>query len=321
MKKLITIFVLCFGVIFLILGYILKQKEIVHEEYMIANKHYVADFIFDKFIPKTILEAEASANSVKLNIVSDLDTRYSDKTELKDDLQSVLNQKTVKSEALELIGKSIKGVTLNSIKFNQDNNDIIFLAHNNITNEWNIAGDYSLNCVTTSVTRDANTELAQQFSKSLFVKAFNNITNEGKVSYWSFLEPSKNSKWYNEVRVMNTTDLSDLKKFFIKYEENLDCLNSFEILVPVRIYDTKDYFGDDTIFAGVRNQKNMQFVVVQGFNIVDQLNKSKELNGVINDYQSELKSFALYKIEMQLFMVISFIIFAILFITAIDYKK
>ena len=320
MKKLMFVFLCALAMILLMLGYLIKQSDIKYEEYLSTHKHYRADYIFDQLMPQLLTEAKESANSVKLNIVKDLDANYKNRDTLRLELEGVLSGKSQESKALEIIGKSIKGVTLNSVKENTDNNDIIFFAHDPVTNEWKITADYSLNCATDERIRTMEVELQNQFAKTLFSNTYTDITERGReVAIWSFLTPT--SEYKSIVENIETLDLDELKILFIRHNEDLSFLKSFEVLVSTRIYEEKDYFGKSTIFAGSKVNDTMNFIVTQGFNINDQLNLKGGIKVIDDKYKEDLKAFAMYKLQIEFFMILVFIIFAILFITAIDHGK
>ena len=239
----------------------------------------------------------------------------------------MLNARIESSLAISSIGNIIKGVTLNDIKGDaSDNNDIIITIRNPDDGEYVISVDMSLNCASEDRVRVMEVERKNQFAKDLFSTAFESYTKRGKkVTFWSYLEPTKYSAWYNEVKYMKSDNLLDLKQYFLKYDCNLDSLKSFELLVSNRIYDDSDYFGTDVINGGTFTNRDLTIIITSGQNLLDQLqidnNDRLNLKAMEDAKQSELEKYTIYKFQSQLFMLIVALVFIMLFLYVSDYKK
>ena len=327
MKKIIIAFMISLSIVLLILGFQQEQKDIEHARITASYNKKISDYMFDTYIPKKILEGDELSNKIKSDIITVFEKEYPDKQVLKKELIDVLNARVESSLAISSIENLIKGVTLNGIKGDaSDNNDIIITIRNPDNGEYVISVDMSLNCASEDRVRVMEVEKSNQFSKELFSTAFDSYTKRGKeVTFWSFLEPTKYSAWYDEVKYMKSDDLLDLKQYFLKYDCNLDSLKSFELLVSNRIYDDSDYFGTNVINGGTFTNRDLTIIITSGQNLLDQLqidnNDRLNLKAMEDAKQSELEKYTIYKFQSQLFMLIVALVFIMLFLYVSDYKK
>ena len=327
MKKIIIAFMISLSIVLLILGFQQEQKDIEHARITANYNKKISDYMFDTYIPKKILEGDELSNKIKSDIIAVFEKEYPDKQVLKKELIDVLNARVESSLAISSIGNIIKGVTLNDIKGDaSDNNDIIITIRNPDDGEYVISVDMSLNCASDDRVRVMEVERKNQFAKDLFSTAFESYTKRGKkVTFWSYLEPTKHSAWYDEVKYMKSDDLLDLKRYFLKYDCNLDSLKSFELLVSNRIYDDSDYFGTNVINGGTFTNRDLTIIITSGQNLLDQLqidnNDRLNLKAMEDAKQSELEKYTIYKFQSQLFMLIVALVFIMLFLYVSDCKK
>ena len=214
MKRLLSFFIL---ILFVIIYFQWNSIENKKDTYNINVKRInqeKANLIFDEVLKVKISEADKLSADTKMKIITSFDSEYENrKDELEQELtKAISGEYNDVSPALDLIGKTIEGVTLNDIQGNAaDNNDLIIWAKDTIIT------DLSLNCATGSRVRSIETEKAQQFSKNLAYNAMIDITKRGRsFTLWHFLPVRKDLPWYSDVlnNFMNTQgiNLNDIKK-------------------------------------------------------------------------------------------------------------
>jgi hypothetical protein len=312
------------AIIVAMLNYQLGQKRQHHERVLQEIKNNKADFIFDEFLQKKIVEANKLSQEANKSIVEFFDSNYSTPEDLKREIYSVIEGDAISSKAIEGIGNIIKSKSLNNIQgLSKDNNDLIVLETFNKT----IIGDYSENCSTEDRFRTKEKEKSQQFAKELFSTAFDEIMKGIDFTFWHYLPIEDTSlPWYNEVKTMRSTDIENLKQMYIKYDADNRFLNGFEFLVSTRIYDDEDYFGDRVRYDnGSRNPNSMQLVITSGFNIIDQLKKEGVAYAKFIDFdnriQKENRDFSVFESITTLFEIIAVGIFILLFLFVDKYNR
>jgi hypothetical protein len=314
------------AIILLILGFQQEQKDLEHLQNIKNSNEKISNYMFDSYIPKQIKEGLELSNEVKSDILKVFNKNYPNKEILKKELTDAISARIDNSFAMSLIGDSVEGKTLNGITGDKaDNNDIIITIRNPETSDYVISVDLSLNCASEDRVRIEEVEKKNQFAKKLFSNAFTDYTKRGReVTFWSFLEPTKYSPWYDDVKNMESTDLQDLKEYFIKYDCNLDSLRSFELLVSTRIYDKEDYFGTPVINGGTFTNQDMTIIITSGQNLLDQLELDNNdriiLKQMEDSKNSELEKYTLYKLQSQIFMFIVSLVFILLFLYVSDHK-
>ena len=317
MKRLSFAFLLALSVVLIILSYGLKEREERHKEESAKIPQQIEYFIFDDFMPRKIKEADLLAESIKADIIKIFDENYPDKEVLRKELLDVMNGRSEHSDALGMLETLLTDVSLNNVKGDAfSNNDPMIMIRNPEIGEYVILLDLSPNCRTEDRVRIMSVEKAQQFAKSLFEKAFYEMTTKGReVTFWSFLEPKEKSyPWFEEVRLFTSTDFEGLRSYFRRYGYKIDSLASFEILVNKRINDTVDYFGTRSAnHNGSYTNEDMTIVITAGFNIKDQLELSakyyNKLKSLEDELAEELKDYVMDKFLYHVFMAITIIIF------------
>ena len=192
-----------------------------------------------------------------------------DKDAIINDLQGIVDRKYVACLSTVVINNIIRNVTLNKVPYNDRNsNDLIVLLANLIIN------DLSDDCATDKPIRTIVEEANQQFAPKLAYKALLDITKYNKEStFWHYSPLLENSPYFNFIKSMESTDINDLKKSFIKHNSDLEFLKHFEFLAISRIQDGEDIAGRPTLQPnGTRNKQSLQLHVIQGYNLITQIN-------------------------------------------------
>lgn len=234
------------------------------------NKAYIekADVIFEYNDVKRE-EALKQARLYSWKITEGLFQAFNgDKNAIANDLKGLAERKYVSCLSTIVINNIIRNVTLNNVPYNDRNsNDLIVFLANIIIN------DLSDDCATDKPIRTIFEEANQQFSTKLAYNALFDITKYNKQStFWHYTPLLKSSPYFNFIKTMESTDIKDLKKSFIKHDSDLEFLKHFEFLVVSRIQDGEDISGTPTLHPnGSRNKNSLQLHVVQGYNLVTQI--------------------------------------------------
>ena len=327
MKKLATAFMLVLGMILLIMNHQLKQKQVAHDLRIEKIRQDKANYMFDVVLPVINIEADLLVKKTKQEIIDSFEKEYPNKAELKTELLANLNGRSEYSHAIAGIGEIVKGVTLNNVPQAQaDNNDLIILMRNPEKNEYLITIDMSENCAVEDRFRNAEIESKQQFSKALFLNAYEDFAKNVSPTFWSFLPVTTDKAWYEEVKTMKSTDFDDLKKYYLKHETNNESLKSFEVLVSDKIYRYTDYFGVDSKNPnGSYTYEDLTIVVISGYNILDQLELKPKLQSELKSYDDninvESERFKVYKAQNEIFSIIIIIAFIMLFLYTHDHHS
>ena len=327
MKKLATAFMLVLALVLMIMKFQLTQKEKAHEIRANQITTEKTNYLFDTVIPLINKDAEKLVEVKKQEIIDMFDRDYADKNTLKVELLDNLNGRSDISHAMTMIGEIIKGVTLNNVPQNQaDNNDLIILMRNPEKDEYVITIDMSENCATEERFRNVNVEVNQQFAKALFRQAYDDFAKNKPFTFWSFLPVSEEKDWYSDVLNMTSTEIYDLKAYFIKHKGNLESLRSFEFLISYKIYRYEDYFGMQTKNPnGSLTKEDMPIVVISGYNLLDQLEKYPLQKVYLLSYESDLEDenerFLTYKAQNEIFSLIIIVAFIMLFLYTHEHHK
>lgn len=220
-------------------------------------------------------KATIQADYISANIEKDLLSNYSDIEVLK----NILETRQYDTEFFEIMDRNIRGVYLN---VNNDNNDLwIGMNHG-------IISDLSLNCASDTYERSWDKEMTKHYNKVLCKEAINAIVSHSdRLIFWEFLRPDQNQ--HNTILTMNIEQLHKIYR-----AEGVQGLKTYEFLCPSYITPDGDIFGTPDVTTSGVKQSNYKIIVVQGFNIHDQLMSSHKSTLTSFDMQRQnIKS--LYK--------------------------
>lgn len=110
-----------------------------------------------------------------------------------------------------------------------------------------------------------------------------------------------------------------MRQKYIDYDVDDEFLKGYEFLVVERINNRTDYFGNKVITDnGTLVSENYQFHIIQGFNVIDQLNIDLDVKAKLKDYDSainmENSHFIAYKAQMHLQIAVMVMLFILLFL-------
>ena len=336
LKKLATAFMLVLGIVLLIMRFQLQQKEQLHTSQSQKLKENKANYLFETVIPKISKDAGILVASTGKNIIDSFDEKYPDKSVLKTELLDNLNGRSDESPAIAIMGDNVQGVTLNEVSQNEsDNNDLVILMRNPETDEYLITIDMSENCATDERFRNAKSEalgkptegIKGQFADKLFYQAYEDLTRKNKTfTFWSYLDVMPDKAWYSDVFNMDSTELVNLKAYFLKYNVDLESLRSFEFLTADKIYRYEDYFGVPVkLRNGTYTKEDMPIVIISGFNLLDQLKFYPDMNSNLQNYDIEIKieneRFLTYKAQNEIFSIVIIVMFIMLFLYTHEHHR
>ena len=228
---------------------------------------------------------------------------------LKDNLKNLdkVNELTI------ILDEAVTGRYLFDIE--NDNNDPFIMDHTRIIT------DKSFNCSAEfGSSRTLEQETSMHFNGAIADKALQSILNgDNTTVIWSFLSVDETLPWYNEVKELKYVDLSVLKDLFIKYNGDIRVLETFEFLTPYYIYRYEDLYGNDLINPmGQKNKDTYQLITVQGFNIIDVLERFGD-NRVVEAKYHEIQVF-LYAVKIVTVLILG-IVFILLYIISKQHNK
>lgn len=208
-------------------------------------------------------EISSKANGTVVTVTDEIQNsillHYSDNLEA---LKNQLNQKDY-SVLASIIDPCIRNKFLNGIK---TNGNTIFVA-----NIEGIISDYSYSDSQYAIDEKNTFRTWEQYINSsknpdLALTAYENIVknHESSLVIWE----SSTSKAHTKYSYI---DMDTLREIYKEY--GLEELKNYEILVPKYITETGDIFGTLDIMQGIK-QKNYKFIVIQRYNIYDQLMNS-----------------------------------------------
>ena len=227
-----------------------------------TNMNYIGSSIDElqwEFV-KGIIQDEYLAAGIQAKMMAeridrDLKVNYPDISLLRYQLD--FPSKVDNAAYTQIFKDDIRGVYFMGVK--NDNNDPF------IASRGGILMDLSLNCLPESLPRDWDTEFGAHYNKVLAKKSIKSILlKDPKITYWEYI-PNDNP----DHAVITEPTMENLHKLFLS--EGLDGLKGIEFLAPAYITDNGDIFGvDDVNQYGVRSN-NHKLIVIQGFNVYDQI--------------------------------------------------
>lgn len=224
-------------------------------------------------------KATLQDSSIKEDIVEDITTTYNEnKVGLRYDMDNL----DVNNNFLKILNNDINGKFLN---VDNDNNDLFILSTWQEIVDIDLKGmvitDKSVNCMGNGKPRYFNTELLKHYNYELGYDALKRILgqNKNEVIFWEYL-PSDNP---NHIK-LKVCSLEGMKQVYQK--EGIEGIKNYEILIPMYINDNTDIFGTEKVDnLGSYNKDNRQIIVVQGFNLYDEMMKNHKTSMLLNDKQ------------------------------------
>ena len=206
------------------------------------------------------IRSDKYADNIKKDIKENLDLK-----ELENDLDS----KKINEPFIEILQKNISNKYLG---IDNNRNGIIIMSNSGIIEDLNYSRS-SKNSI-----RTWKYELDRSYNKELDKKAYDIIMNHKKESL-IVTESENRINNTNHIKIKEAT-YSSLKDVYMK--EGLEGLKNYQFLVPSYITDDGDIFGNKDIEGGI-SKKSHKIIVIQEFNVYDQIKNNYEYGSIINE--------------------------------------
>lgn len=262
---------LIFGAAILLYSAVLSSVKNAKQSAMDQAKDTKFDLIWTQ-LQLSLEESYANAAIVAEHIERDIKTEF-DLTDLKDALDT--NDADAYQRLSKLVAKNIERISLNDI--DNHRNSVMVMTGDGI-----ILEDYTIDLSTKIPAGDNfNKYLDTSYNKELFLDALRKLKIHSE--YIIAIENIDCTGNDDHIKVSDV-NRNTLKQVFDA--EGLAGLQNYEFMTPVYITDTGDIFGTKDIIGGIP-QENHKFVIVQTFNLYDQIIRNDH-EYADNDYEDSI---------------------------------
>ena len=262
---------LIFGAAILLYSAVLSSVKNAKQSAMDQAKDTKFDLIWTQ-LQLSLEESYANAEIVAEHIERDIKTEF-DLTDLKDALDT--NDADAYQRLSKLVAKNIERISLNDI--DNHRNSVMVMTGDGI-----ILEDYTIDLSTKIPAGDNfNKYLDTSYNKELFLDALRKLKIHSE--YIIAIENIDYTGNDDHIKVSDV-NRNTLKQVFDA--EGLAGLQNYEFMTPVYITDTGDIFGTKDIIGGIP-QENHKFVIVQTFNLYDQIIRNDH-EYADNDYEDSI---------------------------------
>lgn len=262
---------LIFGAAILLYSAVLSSVKNAKQSAMDQAKDTKFDLIWTQ-LQLSLEESYANAEIVAEHIERDIKTEF-DLTNLKDALDT--NDADAYQRLSKLVAKNIERISLNDI--DNHRNSVMVMTGDGI-----ILEDYTIDLSTKIPAGDNfNKYLDTSYNKELFLDALRKLKIHSE--YIIAIENIDYTGNDDHIKVSDV-NRNTLKQVFDA--EGLAGLQNYEFMTPVYITDTGDIFGTKDVVGGIP-QENHKFVIVQTFNLYDQIIRNDH-EYADNDYEDSI---------------------------------
>lgn len=262
---------LIFGAAILLYSAVLSSVKNAKQSAMDQAKDTKFDLIWTQ-LQLSLVESYANAEIIAEHIERDIKTEF-DLTDLKDALDT--NDADAYQRLSKLVAKNIERISLNDI--DNHRNSVMVMTGDGI-----ILEDYTIDLSTKIPAGDNfNKYLDTSYNKELFLDALRKLKIHSE--YIIAIENIDYTGNDDHIKVSDV-NRNTLKQVFDA--EGLAGLQNYEFMTPVYITDTGDIFGTKDIVGGIP-QENHKFVIVQTFNLYDQIIRNDH-EYADNDYEDSI---------------------------------
>lgn len=262
---------LIFGAAILLYSAVLSSVKNAKQSAMDQAKDTKFDLIWTQ-LQLSLEESYANAEIIAEHIERDIKTEF-DLTDLKDALDT--NDADAYQRLSKLVAKNIERISLNDI--DNHRNSVMVMTGDGI-----ILEDYTIDLSTKIPAGDNfNKYLDTSYNKELFLDALRKLKIHSE--YIIAIENIDYTGNDDHIKVSDV-NRNTLKQVFDA--EGLAGLQNYEFMTPVYITDTGDIFGTKDIIGGIP-QENHKFVIVQTFNLYDQIIRNDH-EYADNDYEDSI---------------------------------
>lgn len=262
---------LIFGAAILLYSAVLSSVKNAKQSAMDQAKDTKFNLIWTQ-LQLSLEESYANAEIIAEHIERDIKTEF-DLTDLKDALDT--NDADAYQRLSKLVAKNIERISLNDI--DNHRNSVMVMTGDGI-----ILEDYTIDLSTKIPAGDNfNKYLDTSYNKELFLDALRKLKIHSE--YIIAIENVDYTGNDDHIKVSDV-NRNTLKQVFDA--EGLAGLQNYEFMTPVYITDTGDIFGTKDIVGGIP-QENHKFVIVQTFNLYDQIIRNDH-EYADNDYEDSI---------------------------------
>lgn len=262
---------LIFGAAILLYSAVLSSVKNAKQSAMDQAKDTKFDLIWTQ-LQLSLEESYANAEIIAEHIERDIKTEF-DLTDLKDALDT--NDADAYQRLSKLVAKNIERISLNDI--DNHRNSVMVMTGDGI-----ILEDYTIDLSTKIPAGDNfNKYLDTSYNKELFLDALRKLKIHSE--YIIAIENIDYTGNDDHIKVSDV-NRNTLKQVFDA--EGLAGLQNYEFMTPAYITDTGDIFGTKDIIGGIP-QENHKFVIVQTFNLYDQIIRNDH-EYADNDYEDSI---------------------------------
>lgn len=209
----------------------------------------------ESILQEDYLAAGNQSKAIALQIDRDLISKYPDMDRLRYQLD--FPDKVDDPAYVQIFRDNLRDKYLFNIQ--NDNNDPFVASRNGILM------DLSMNCLPSDVPRVWNTEISMHYNKALAQVAINKILSKNHgIIYWEFSGMEDPNH-----KILTNGDMNCLRSVYDR--EGFEGLRNYEFLAPAYITDAGDIFGVDDVSKYGTKTINHKIIVVQGFNLYDQI--------------------------------------------------
>lgn len=278
-KKIIIARAMIFIMLILVSGLILYMYTVDRIKY--SEEKAISGYTevqFDRVWSELqFLRSQAHDNAKNVAETIEFELRQQNLDELKEDMDNGVMNETM----YNIIKYAISGKSMNGI--GNYRNGIVVMTQNGIFEDFNYERVDGLDDDT--AIRTWQVEIDTAYNKKLEEEAIHRLLNHTN----SIIATEKVNRLGDDHIMIDTMDYDSLKEVFTK--EGMDGLKNYQFINPAYITETGDIFGQDDIVQGVK-QPNHKIIIVQEFNLYDQLEKinsamfdmDDHINTITEDY-------------------------------------
>lgn len=220
-----------------------------------------------------ILRGQAHDNAHFVAEKIEADLRTQDLDEIKEDMDN----RVINDVMYEIIKYHISDKSMN--KIDNSRNGIVIMTQDGILEDFNYERVPSSD---KQYLRTWDDEINNAYNKNLEKEFIHRLLTQSN----SIIATERSNCLGEDHIKIDSMDYDSLKDIFMK--EGIDGLKNYQFLCPVYITETGDIFGQNDIIQGVR-QATHKIIVVQEFNLYDQLSKMESALLNMDDHISYIR--------------------------------
>lgn len=280
-------------IIFILYGDTLKKIEETQEINIQNHTNMEFEQLWTILTEHLIDEAKDNISPISDNIEREIHALDLDKLEME------LDKDIYPTELMNIFRSNLQGVSLNGIRNGRNNtlaisNDRILVSYSYYLYPTSAENSGALSGI---LDAGWNPGLAKSALSKLY-------KHNDAIICTETLEPANE----NHIRIISATK-ENLKTVYM--QEGLDGFKNYQFYAPVYITDTGDVFGQDDIIFGQRDNTNHKFIIIQEFNLYDQIQENyieyfdtTHMGGLIERHQIVLRNMYIVGTVFAIFIIV-----------------